>query len=233
MKAMILAAGRGARLSPLTDTTPKPLLTVAGKTLLDWQLDKLCHAGFKDFVINLGYLGEQIRAHLNERSRTGINIQFSIEPQTALETGGGILQALPLLGDAPFAVINADVWSDFDFGRLKRFAAEKQSKAWRGHLVLVANPAHNLKGDFGLHNGYIMNDAAQMYTFAGFSVLHPRLFDGQQPGRFPLAPILQDAARAGTLSGEIHPNQWNDIGTAERLNEINNIDLAIQDKTEI
>ena len=233
MKAMILAAGRGARLSPLTDTTPKPLLKVAGKTLLDWQLDKLRRAGFNDFVINLGYLGEQIRAHVNEQTLDGINIEFSTEPQTALETGGGIQQALPLLGDDPFAVVNADVWSDFDFARLKHLTDAYRNDSWRGHLVLVTNPEHNPKGDFALRTGRVMNEANQMFTFTGFSVLHPRLFLGQQPGRFPLAPLLQDATRLGALSGELHPNLWCDIGTVERLNEINNINLAIEDKTEI
>ena len=233
MKAMILAAGRGARLSPLTDTTPKPLLKVAGKTLIDWQLDRLCAAGFTEFVVNLGYLGEQIRDHLNRHTRPGIDIQFSIEPPSALETGGGIVQALPMLGPGCFAVVNADVWSDFDFTRLRHLAATAQSEHWRGHLILVPNPDHNPDGDFGLYNGFVKDQTNQRFTFTGLSILDSRLFETLKPGRFPLAPILTKAATRNALTGELHFGKWSDIGTIERLREINDINLAIEDETEI
>ena len=239
MKAMILAAGRGARLSPLTDSTPKPLLLVQGRTLIDWQLDRLIAAGFTRFIINLGYLGAQIQSHLALNPRAGIKINFSLEPENALETGGGIVAALPLLGSAPFALVNADVWTDFDFSRLKAMTSATYRQDWRGHLVLVQNPSHNLSGDFSLQNGWISNHSAlgnshspdevqrgatgMSFTFAGISVLHPDLFRDLSLGRYPLAPILQRAVSSNTLSGEIHYRQWNDIGTPERLNEINNI----------
>ena len=233
MKAMILAAGRGSRLSPLTDTTPKPLIKIDGKTLIDWQLDKLCTAGFNEFVINLGYLGEQIRAHLTHHARPGVTIEYSIEPTNALETGGGIFQALPLLGDRPFAVVNADVWCDFKFERFQQFLSRSPNDDWRGHLVLAANPSHHPNGDFGLRNGFIINQANQMFTFTGLSILSRNLFTQCHPGRFPLAPLLRDAASHNALTGEIHQSTWSDIGTIERLNEINNINLPIEDETEI
>ena len=233
MKAMILAAGRGARLSPLTDTTPKPLLTVAGKTLLDWQIEKLRRAGFTQIVINLGYLGEKIRAHLLQYPPVGVDIQFSLEPQSALETGGGIVHALPLLGPGPFALVNADVWSDFDFRRLRQIQSVYRAPDWRGHLVLTPNPRHNTGGDFGLRRGWIRNQGNQLFTFTGLSVLDSSLFADLKPGRFPLAPLLQQAATDQALSGELHLGCWKDIGTIERLNEINDIYLAIEDKTKI
>ncbi|MEM7465535.1 MAG: N-acetylmuramate alpha-1-phosphate uridylyltransferase MurU [Pseudomonadota bacterium] len=224
MKAMILAAGRGARLSPLTDTTPKPLLMVRGKTLLDWQLDKLIAAGFSEIVINVGYLGEKIKEHLSRHWRNGIDIQFSLEPETALETGGGIQHALALLGEGAFAVVNADVWTNFDFSRL-RAISQIGPDNWRGHLVLVDNPAHNLSGDFGLDNGWVSASAEQSLTFSGVSVLHSKLFAGLAPGRFPLAPILQKSASQNSLTGERFDGLWIDIGTEKKLIEINNIDI--------
>ncbi|MGR8947637.1 MAG: N-acetylmuramate alpha-1-phosphate uridylyltransferase MurU [Gammaproteobacteria bacterium] len=233
MKAMILAAGRGARLSPLTDTTPKPLLIVGGKTLLDWQLDKLQVAGFRQVIINLGYLGEKIRRHMEINPRPHISIEFSVEPQSAYETGGGIVHALPMLGEDPFAVVNADVYSDFDFARLHQIPSANDNANWRGHLVLVANPLHHPNGDFGLQTGRVTTKADRMFTYSGIAVLHPKLFSGLAHGRFPLAPILSQAIAQDALSGELHRGFWSDIGTKERLREINEIKLAIEDETEI
>lgn len=230
---MILAAGRGARLSPLTDSTPKPLLKVGNRPLLDWQLDKLEAAGFSDCVINLGYLGGQIRQHLSRNPRTRLRIEFSEEPATAFETGGGILAALPLLGDQPFAVINADIWTDYDYRRLRLFAEHKTHATWLGHLVMVANPKHNPSGDFGLRNGWVNNLGAEKFTFTGISVLQPKLFEQQTPGRFPLAPLLRAAAARKCISGELHFRQWSDIGTSERLNEINQFNISSKPKTEV
>ena len=233
MKAMILAAGRGARLSPLTDTTPKPLLMVAGKTLLDWQIDSLCIAGFEEFVINLGYLGGAIRRHFEINPRPEISIEFSVEPAQPLETGGGIVQALPLLGAGPFALVNADVVTEYDFTRLTHMPAANVQEAWQGHLIMVPNPKHHPQGDFGLQAGTVTAQTNKRFTYAGIAVLHPNLFAGLEPGRFPLAPILDRAIAAGTLSGELYEGLWSDIGTQERLREINEIKLAIEDKTEI
>lgn len=245
MKAMILAAGRGARLSPLTDSTPKPLLQVHGKALIDWQLDKLIAAGFAEFVINVGYLGEQIQQHLDRNPREGVSIDISVEPQTALETAGGIVKALPLLGKGLVAIVNADVWTDFDFRRLKRLSAMNHKAAWHGHLVLAPNPAHNRKGDFGLSNGWVCtlereqthhNDSyreRRSFTFCGISVLDMQLFQHLEPGKFPLAPILTEAAANNLLSGELHTNHWIDIGSEERLNEINALKFPPHVRTKV
>lgn len=245
MKAMILAAGRGARLSPQTDSTPKPLIQVQGRTLIDWQLDRLVAAGFSDFVVNVGYLGAQIQKHLEDNPREGVTITISVEPESALETGGGIVNALPFLGDGPVAIVNADVWTDFDFRRLKRLSTVSHKTGWRGHLVLVPNPVHNPAGDFGLANGWIStlvdkkdhsdagNARQQSYTFSGISVLHTELFRHLSPGKFPLAPILTAAASENLLSGEIHSSLWSDIGTAERLNEINALKIPIEVRTKV
>jgi N-acetyl-alpha-D-muramate 1-phosphate uridylyltransferase len=213
MKAMLLAAGRGERLRPLTDHTPKPLLEVGGRTLIEWQIERLLRAGVREFVINLAHLGAQIEAHLGDGSRYGARFHYSAEPAGALDTGGGIRQALPLLGDAPFIVANADVWIEFDFARLPALRADL------GHLVLVRNPSHNTRGDFALNGDRITNDGAERHTYAGVALYSRALFEHLPEGRFPLAPLLRAAADRGVLGGQLHEGCWIDVGTPERLAE--------------
>lgn len=213
MKAMLLAAGRGERLRPLTDHTPKPLLEVGPHTLIEWQLLRLKAAGIVDVVINLAHLGAQIEAHLGDGRRHGVRILYSHEPPGALETGGGIRHALHLLGDAPFVVANADVWIEFDFARLPPLVDDL------AHLVLVPNPRHNPRGDFALNDSRIRNDGAVRHTFAGIAVYSPTLFAALPPGRFPLAPLLRNAADQDRVSGQLHRDKWIDVGTLERLEE--------------
>ena len=212
---MILAAGRGERMRPLTDEHPKPLLKVGGKALIEYHIEHLAKAGFCELVINTAWLGEQIPVYLGDGSRWGVRIQYSHEGWPALETGGGIFKALPLLGDAPFLVVNGDTWTDW------RVSAPVLPAQWRdstlAHLVLVPNPAHNQKGDFGLVSGAVHESGSPTYTFSGMGFYHPRLFAGCQPGAFKLAPLLYAAARAGQVTGELHQGQWFDIGTPERL----------------
>jgi len=214
MKAMILAAGRGQRLRPLTDTTPKPLLPVAGKSLLSYHLAALHAAGIHDIVINLGHLGDQIKTALGDGAHFGVHITYSLEPADALETGGGILQALPLLGPAPFIVVNGDIWSDYPFARLP------SQPGGLAHLVLVDNPAQHPNGDFALAGARVVNEGAPRLTFSGISVLQPALFADCTPGRFPLAPLLRQAVATGQVSGEYYSGRWRDIGTPERLRQL-------------
>jgi len=212
MKAMILAAGRGERLRPLTDTTPKPLLQVAGKPLIEYHLEALARAGFDEVVINLSWLGEQIRDRLGDGAAYGLAIEYSEEP-AALETAGGIVQALPLLGKR-FVVINADIFTDYDFRRLR----DLDSPA---HLVLVDNPDHNAGGDFCLHGTTVGNDESGRHTFSGIARYHRDFFAGLPPGKQALAPLLRAAADRGEVSGELYQGNWTDIGTAERLQALN------------
>lgn len=212
IRAMILAAGRGERMRPLTDQTPKPLLPVGGQALIEYPIQALAASGIRDIVVNLGYLGAQIRDYLGNGQCWGVNIEYSPEPPGALETGGGIFHALPLLGSAPFIVINGDVWSDYPYAHLPRHLSGL------GHLVLVANPRHHPQGDFALGAGQrVCNQSQPRLTFSGISVLHPALFAGCQAERFPLSPLLRAAADAGQLSGEHYTGQWLDIGTPQRL----------------
>jgi len=213
MKAMLLAAGRGERLRPLTDHTPKPLLEVGGRSLIEWQLARLAAAGIRDFVINLAHLGEQIAARLGDGRSLGLDIAYSAEPPGALDTGGGIRHALSLLGDAPFIVANADVWIEFDFTRLPTLGSEL------AHLVLVPNPAHNARGDFALDGGRVRNDGEPRHTFSGIALYAPALFGAQAEGRFPLAPLLRLAAAEDRVSGQLHMGKWIDVGSPERLAE--------------
>ena len=213
MKAMILAAGRGERMRPLTDRIPKPLLPVAGKPLLQWHVEALVAAGLRDIVINHAWLGGQIEAALGDGHTLGAEIRYSPEGEGALETGGGIFRALPLLGDAPFVVVNADIVTDYPFARLP---AALQGLA---HLVLVPNPPHNPAGDFCLAQGRVAADGGPRLTFSGIGVYHPDLFRGQQPGRFPLAPLLRRAMAAGQVSGEWYGGCWLDVGTEDRLRQ--------------
>jgi N-acetyl-alpha-D-muramate 1-phosphate uridylyltransferase len=211
MKAMLLAAGRGERMRPLTDSLPKPLLPVAGKPLITWHLAALARAGIREVVINLSWLGAKLRAALGDGREYGVSITWSDEGPVPLETGGGIFRAVPLLGPGPFLVVNADIWTDIDFGAL---ALESQAYA---HLVLVANPPHNPRGDFGLVGERVVSRDADRLTYSGVGVYRPEFFAGCSAGRFPLLPLLERAIAAGRVRGELHRGAWSDVGTAERL----------------
>ncbi len=214
MRAMILAAGRGERMRPLTDSLPKPLLPVGGRPLIEHHLCALAVAGFREIVINTGYLGEQLPARLGRGGRFGLSIRYSPEPPEALETGGGVFQALPLLGETPFVVINGDIWTDYDYARLPG------RLAGLAHLVLVNNPPQHPGGDFALAGGQVSGQGAARLTFSGISVLKPALFAGCAPSRFPLAPLLRRAMAAGQVTGEHYQGAWRDIGTPERLADL-------------
>jgi len=211
MKAMILAAGRGERLRPLTDTTPKPLIQVAGKSLIEYHLQNLSAAGFNEIIINTAWLAKNIHQQLGDGSDYGVNIQYSDETK-ALETAGGIINALPLLGKNPFLVVNGDIWCNFDFSTLPELNNSTQA-----HLVLVNNPDHNQKGDFSLQNGLIKNTGDTMYTFSGIGIYSTRFFAEQQPGPLPLAPIIRSKCDAGLVSGQYYKGEWTDVGSIERL----------------
>jgi MurNAc alpha-1-phosphate uridylyltransferase len=214
MKAMVLAAGRGERMRPLTDRTPKPLLPVGGKPLIVYHLERLARAGFRDVVINLAHLGAQIPAALGDGSRWGLRIAYSEEGPEPLETGGGIFHALPLLGSEPFLIVNGDVWTDFDFGTL-RLDADAHAR-----LVLVPNPPHVARGDFGLDGDFIIEAEHDRYTYSGIGVYSPALFAGCTPGKFPLLPLLKRAIAERRLRGQVYRGEWFDIGTPERLNAL-------------
>ena len=219
MRAMILAAGRGERMRPLTDHTPKPLLQAGGKPLIVWHIERLVRAGIPDLIINHAHLGKQIEQALGDGSRFGAHIHYSDEG-TALEAAGGIAFALPLLGGAPFAVVNGDIWCDYDFAQLPALAATMQQHDDLAHLVLVDNPEHNSTGDFGLAGGRV-TDRAPRLTFSGIGLYQPALFATIQRGsKAPLAPLLRAQIAAGRVSGEHHRGQWLDIGTAQRLDEL-------------
>ncbi len=211
MKVMLLAAGRGERMRPLTDACPKPLLPVAGKPLIVWHLERLAAAGLREIVINLSWLGEQIADYLGNGAAYGVSIAYSREPWPALETGGGIFNALPLLGTGPFMLVNGDVFTDVDFASL-RIAPDDLAQ-----LVLVPNPAHNLKGDFWLEGGRVAEAGVERLTYSGIGLLRPELFAGASGGRFPLLPWLERARGASRLGGQRHDGRWLDIGTPERL----------------
>jgi MurNAc alpha-1-phosphate uridylyltransferase len=211
MRAMILAAGRGERLRPVTDTTPKPLLDVQGRPLIVHHLERLAAAGFREVVINLAHLGDQVRDALGNGSDWGMNIHYSQEPPGALDTGGGILKALPLLGESPFAVINGDVFCQYPLARLRAIKCDY------AHLVLVPNPEQHPKGDFALQGGYVNDEAQPRHTFSGISVYNPRFFADTPGGRFSVVPMLLSAMAARRVTGEIFRGEWHDIGTLERL----------------
>jgi MurNAc alpha-1-phosphate uridylyltransferase len=223
MRAMILAAGRGERMRPLTDTVPKPLLPVGGRPLIAWHLGRLAAAGVREVVINHAWLGERIEAALGDGRAFGVSIRYSAEGE-ALETAGGIARALPLLGDAPFLVVNGDVWCDWDVGRARTVAAQLAATDWLAWCVLVDNPAHHPRGDFALRDGRLVDgDApgAPRLTFAGLGVYAPALFAGVAPGaRAPLAPLLRRAAADGRCGAERHAGRWVDVGTPQRLAEL-------------
>ena len=211
MKAMILAAGRGERMRPLTDHTPKPLLNVGGKPLIVWHLERLAAAGFKDIVINHAHLGAQIEEALGDGRAWDLHIQYSPE-RVALETAGGIANAMPLLGDAPFLVVNGDVFTDIDFSVLKLATSDL------AHLVMVDNPPQHAAGDFALRNGRLVADGNEKLTFSGIGVYHPKLFADIVAGEAAkLAPLLKAAMTQGLVGGSHHQGMWHDIGTPERL----------------
>ena len=223
MKAMILAAGRGVRMRPLTDASPKSLLAVGGKPLIAWQLEKLARAGFSEIVVNHAYLGDMIEAALGDGSRFGLSIRYSPERE-ALETAGGIALALPLLGAGPFLVVNADIYSDYDFSALARLDLQDRL----AHLVLVCNPPQHPRGDFALAAGRVRDAGARLLTFSGIGVYAPRLFGGIAPGaKVPLAPLLRKAMAAERVSGEHYRGRWHDIGTPERLRAL---DAELRDR---
>ena len=213
MKAMILAAGRGERMRPLTDTVPKALLPVGGKPLIVWQLERLARAGLVEVVINHAHLGPMIETALGDGAALGLRIRYSPEGE-ALETAGGIAQAMPLLGNQPFVVINADVYCDFDYAGLARMNLEGRL----AHLVMVDNPPQHPHGDFALTESRLQDTGTDRLTFSGIGLYAPRLFSGIVRGsRHALAPLLRDAMAAGRVSGERHSGAWYDVGTPERL----------------
>lgn len=213
MRAMILAAGRGERIRPLTDHTPKPLLKAGGQALIEYHLYALASAGISHIVINHSWLGEQLRQYLGDGKKYGVNIQYSAEPGQALETAGGIVKALPKLGDGPFIVVNADIWTDYNFADL---TGTLRADA---HIVLVKNPVHNPEGDFTLAENNLVIDQP-MYTFSGISVFRPEFFTMLKEEVSPLAPLLRQAMMKGRVTGECYMGQWWDVGTAERLTEL-------------
>lgn len=211
MRAMILAAGRGERLRPLTDHIPKSLVEVRGQSLLERHLDNIRNAGIEDVVINLGWLGAQIIKRIGTGAAYGLNVAYSDEGEDILETGGGIHNALSLLGDEPFLVVNADIFTDMPVPDVTL------SKDDMGHLVMVRSPDYRDGGDFDLDNERIRNGASQSLTFSGVAVYRPEFFDGCEAGRFSIVPMLREAADAGLLQGSLYEGLWADVGTPERL----------------
>ena len=216
MKAMILAAGRGERLRPLTERLPKPLVEAGGKALIDWHLERLAAAGCREAVINVSHLAEQVLAHVGDGARYGLRIAWSREAEP-LETAGGIANAAPLLGAAPFLLVNCDIYCEYDFSALKEISLGEN----RAHIVLVPNPPQHPAGDFTLASGMVGNGPAPRYTYAGVAVVSPSLVSGVTPGdKVPLGPLLRQAAGERRLSGELFRGVWTDVGTAERLAEL-------------
>ena len=211
MKAMLLAAGRGERLRPLTDKMPKPLIEVGGRPLIVHLIEALAEAGHAEVVINVAWLGQSLIDALGDGRRFGARIEYSREPEDALETGGGILNALPLLGEAPFLAVSADIYTDFPFASLP---SDPEGLA---HLVLVDNPPHNPGGDFAVDDGKLRDDGEEKLTFSGIGVYRPELFKDHSPGRFPLAPLLRGAAANGQATAEHYRGEWQDVGSIERL----------------
>jgi MurNAc alpha-1-phosphate uridylyltransferase len=218
MKAMLLAAGKGERMRPLTLEHPKPLLPVGGKALIDWHLERLVDAGIDDIVMNVSWLGDQIQAHCGNGERWGVRIRYSVEDEP-LETAGGIVQALPLLGEAPFLVLNADIFTDFPFAAISG-SPGLPDEAW-AKLVLVPNPSHNRAGDFSLHGARVVERAADALTYAGIGLYHPAFFAGCAPGKRPMLPLVLRAIAEHRLRGERFAGVWTDVGTPERLQALN------------
>lgn len=217
MKAMVLAAGRGERLRPLTDTLPKPLLAVRGKPVIVWTIERLARAGIVEIVINHAHLGHKIERALGNGRAFGVAIRYSPEAE-ALETAGGIANALPQLGSDPFVVVNGDVYCDFDFASLRRRSLGERL----AHLVLVPNPPHNAEGDFVLDGLEVAMEGASKSTFSGIALYRPELFAGVERGaKAKLAPLLTGAIRQRRVSGELHAGVWHDVGTPQRLAALN------------
>lgn len=214
MRAMILAAGRGERMRPLTDKLPKPMLPVGGKPLLQYHVEALARAGVTDLVINHARYGERIEAWFADGSAFGVNIRYSAEGDTPLETGGGIKRALPLLGADPFLVVNGDTWTDFPFASLQ------STLSGLAHLVLVPNPAHHPYGDFALEDGKVHSNGQPAHTFSGIGIYHPALFQSIPEHSFPLAPLLRRAMDDLQVTGELYRGHWYDIGTPQRLGQL-------------
>ncbi len=214
MKAMILAAGRGERMRPLTDHTPKPLLMVGNMRLIEYHLYKLAENNFNEVVINIAHLGDQVQAILGDGRAYGLTIHYSNEGHEALETGGGIVNALALLGEQPFLVINGDIWCDYPFVT-KTIADEDLA-----HLVLVDNPEHNPQGDFSFENKRVAPGNYNKLTFSGIAYYRPEFFSGYTSGKFPLLPLLQNAINAGRVSAEHYRGEWHDVGTPQRLQQL-------------
>ncbi len=225
MKAMILAAGRGERMMPLTATTPKPLLKVGQKPLLQYHIEALKNAGVEEIVINISHLGEQIEDYFGDGKALGVKIHWSREDMP-LETAGGIKQALPLLGDSPFCLVNGDVWCDLAFEKLltsPHIEPLAHGKAL-AHLVLVETPSFKTQGDFGLVNGKVVNQADKLWTYSGIALLSPNLLEATESGQVQaLAPLLRQAAENDRVSGEIFLGDWRDIGTPERLEQLRQV----------
>lgn len=215
MKAMILAAGRGERMRPLSDHTPKPLLEAGGKALIVHHIENLSRAGFTQIIINIAHLGYRIMQALGDGSQWGVEIVYSDEQEEgALESAGGIVKALPLLGEEPFVVVNGDVWSDYAFDEGFDLGDDL------AHLILVPNPDHNPGGDFSLLNGRVLSDGEPRYTFSGIGCYKAELFKDLAYGKHALAPLLREAMRNGRISGELYKGIWHDIGTPERLDAL-------------
>jgi len=216
MKAMILAAGRGERMRPLTDHTPKPLLEVHGKAIIVWHIEKLASLGFNEIVINIAHLGYKIPEALGDGSKWGVNLIYSDEQDSgALESAGGIIKALPFFMDETFLVVNGDVFCDYHFD------ADFDLGEDLAHLILVPNPAHNTNGDFGLKNDRVLNESEEKFTFSGIGYYSPKLFDGLKDEKSALAPLLRKAIEKNSVSGNLHVGVWHDIGTPQRLEAVN------------
>jgi len=222
VKAMILAAGRGERMGDITKDNPKPLIRVKGKPLIEWHLEKLSATGFKDIVINVCYLPDIIKDFVGDGSRWQLNVNYS-EENPVLETAGGIKNALPLLGEEPFVVINADIFSNFDYAKLRLINLNNSSD---GYLILVGNPEHNQAGDFGLlENNCLVLNSEILYTFSGIAVYHPRFFNEMEAGvKMQLLPLLNSSISNSLIKGELFKGIWSDIGTPERLEIVNKRD---------
>lgn len=218
MKAMILAAGRGQRMGELTANTQKVLLTVRGKPLIHHHLHRLAQAGFKQVIINLAYLGEQIQNSLGDGSAFGLDILYSQEPAVgSLETAGGIAKALPLLGSAPFVVISGDIWTDFSFASLSL------TQGMLAKVILVDNPAHHAAGDFFYEQGMLVEESDKRFTYAGIGIYHPQFFSGVSPDKpCGLGNLIREQLKSGCVQAEIHSGIWSDIGTPQRLEFVNN-----------
>jgi MurNAc alpha-1-phosphate uridylyltransferase len=216
MRAMILAAGRGERMRPLTDALPKPLLKVGGKPLIQYHVEALAAAGTREIVVNLAWKGAMIRDSLGDGAAFGIRILYSDEGEAALETGGGVFKALPMLGVEPFLVVSGDVWTDFDFSRIGARLAPRDV----AHFVLAPNPDFHARGDFGLVDGRLSDGEGQRYTYANIGVFRPEFFGGCAPGKFPLAPLMFEWIRKGRVGGELYEGRWRNIGTPEQLAEL-------------